>query len=258
MTWVIVGAVVAAVLALLCWLGRERPADADVAKAPAEGSAGPLRVMRMRTTGFLRIDDPHGDRTEEQLPASPYGHGEFPQGVWAAADSTVFVVGKVYTGRPGPDHGVLYRRSPDGAWAIAGVIEGHSFHSICGTAADDVYAGALDGVAWFDGATLTFTPLVEGMTHDVWVQDGRAYARSFDGRASFALHGAEARPADPRPLPERDNYRFRAGDLDYTVFDRSVELGEETLSVAEEAELRADLAQLDAALKDGSARVRRL
>src|SRR5882724_1355812 len=76
------------------------PPSPPKAVAPPQPSAGD-EVTEMDVRGFLRIEDTHGKR-EEALPESPLHHGEFPEGCYAAADGTVYAVGKQYTGVDGP------------------------------------------------------------------------------------------------------------------------------------------------------------
>src|SRR5262245_20275458 len=107
---------VVGVLAVLA-LRQQRQAAAD-SPAPAPAPREPMRVMRMMCRGFLRIRENGVDR-EEPLPASPLGHGEFPTACWATSDGTVYAVGKLYSGKPGPDDGVVWKRTPTGQWSIA-------------------------------------------------------------------------------------------------------------------------------------------
>ena len=85
-----------------------------------------MRVMQMHTVGLVRITDDQGERVEN-LPDSPLGHGEFPEGLTVSDAGKVYVVGKLYTGRPGPDDGVGYERSVDGNWTIAFTLPSRIF-----------------------------------------------------------------------------------------------------------------------------------
>jgi hypothetical protein len=77
----------------------------------AQRESLPPGAYAVSSAGFLRITK--GDKSiVEGLPPSPRGAGEFPMGCWAAPDGSVYVVGKQYTGVPGPDDGAVYTSDP--------------------------------------------------------------------------------------------------------------------------------------------------
>lgn len=235
-------------------------------KAPAEQSKGPqqrapgspvyappvaatpvpvtgMRVMQMRTHGFLAIEGPDG-RREEALPGSPLGAGEFPMGLWVAPDHTVFAVGKQYTGQPGPDDGVVWRRDPDGTWTTAHRLRGRVFGAVAGTGTDDVVVGTMGGIVWFDGSRWRETTLPYAMMWKVWLADGEVVAQAFDGSVAFTVTRGVATARVPAREPDGDRYTRLVDGTTYRVFDRSEEVGERTLEPAEEREIRGELQEL--------------
>lgn len=240
------------------------PAPARRPGAPVyapPGAATPkpagMVVTQMSTHGFLRIDDAAGTR-EEPLPASPLGEGEFPTAVWAAPDHTVFAVGKQYTGQPGPDDGVVWRRDPDGTWSTAFRLQGRTFHSVAGRASTDVIVGAIGGIALFDGSAWRVELLpAYSMMWNVWQDGDDLVAQAFDDSAAVLVAGGVTRPCPPRPRPDRDRYEWTVDGARYRVFDRSEEVGPRVLDPREETELRAEMAQVQQILAAREAAARR-
>lgn len=76
-------------LGLFVWirLRRSKQAEPPPASAPASGGGLPrpedvvagMRVTRMLLTGHVKVVGPSGQLVED-LPRSPYGHGEMPEG----------------------------------------------------------------------------------------------------------------------------------------------------------------------------------
>lgn len=230
----------------------ERRAGA-VAYAPPVAAPAPrvtgMQVMAMRTHGFLAVSGPDGAR-EEPLPGSPLGAGEFPSAVWVAPDHTVFAVGKQYTGQPGPDDGAVWRRAPDGTWSTPYRLRGRVFGSVAGLASDDVIVGAIGGVVWFDGERWRDTTLPYPMMWKVWRDGDELVAQAFDASVAFTMTRGVATARTPAREPDDDRYTRVVDGTRYQVFDRSEEVGERTLSPAEELEIRGELEQVRAARAD--------
>jgi len=219
--------------------GAYAPSAEESEEAPVRG----MVVMEMRTHGFLRISDADGTR-EEPLPDSPLAAGEFPMGLWVAADHTVFAVGKQYTGQPGPDDGVVWRRAPGGGWSTAHRARGRVFGAIAGRSSDEVVVGGIGGIACFDGATWRETKLPYPMMWKVWREADEIVAQAWDGSAAFTVRGGVVTGCAPRGVPEFDRYTCTVEGTQYFVFDRSEEVGERSLSASEEREIRGEMAEV--------------
>jgi hypothetical protein len=238
-----------ALIALLgCSKGGEGPpattTEAPPPKAaPAPAKRKPMRVTRMSVTGFLRITE-NGVSREEQLPKSPLRHGEFPEGCWVTPDNTLYAVGKQYTGVDGPDVGVVYKRTPAGEWSTAFRLEGREFHSITGRSAKDIVVGLGNGYVTFDGTAWTLHDLKEGQLH-AWSDGKRLLLQDFDGTKLWEVTSSGVKPV---AMVEHDAYDERyvcaRGGTSYKLFDKSVEIGEDDLSPAEEAEINAELKEI--------------
>lgn len=232
------------------WQHENKKGKRLVALAEAEEALRkPMRVMVMHATGFVRITHESGERVE-QLPASPLGHGEFPRAIAGSADGRLYVAGKLYTGKPGPDDGVIYARATDGTWRIAFALEGRTFQSIVVTADGGVYAGTKGGYAHFDGERWQVCSLPTDVYCDVIADEGRVFASPYQAPRWFELEGATATPCEPRAVPKHDALVHRAEGITYRVFDRSTEVGERTLSADESAEIRGELVQVARVLRD--------
>ena len=223
--------------------GAQSRADELNLPKPESVQAG-MVVTRMAVSGHVRIRDASGERVED-LPASPFGEGEMPEGVFAAPGAgPLFVVGKLYSGQPGPDHGVVYRKDPGGEWEIVHVLRDRTFHRVCGTAADDVLIGAIGGIVHFDGAEFRFSELPYPMMIKTWREPDGLIAQAFDGSCSFLVRQGVPEPTHRREEPDTDRYTYVEGDAEYRVFDRTVEVGPAVLGEQEAAEMREELAQV--------------
>lgn len=249
--WIILGVILASTWLVVRALRRPAPrvrgGGGEGAYAPpSEAEEAPVTgmvVMQMRTHGFLRITDANGTR-EEPLPDSPLAAGEFPMGLWVAPDHTVFAVGKQYTGQPGPDDGVVWRREPGGRWSTAYRQRGRVFGAIAGRSSHEVVVGGIGGIACFDGAAWRETRLPYPMMWKVWREDDEIVAQAWDGSAAFTIRGGVATACAPREVAEFDRYTCAIEGTQYHVFDRSEEVGERALSASEEREIRGELAEV--------------
>ncbi len=218
-----------------------------ISSAPAPRTSG-VRAMRMHTQGFLRISQ--GTSTiEEPLPGSTRNAGEMPLGVWVDDEKTAYVVGKQYTGKPGPDDGAVWRRKANGGWSTMYVRPSETLHSIAGTAPDDIYCGTLGGVLHYNGTTWSFIGLPYPMMVDVFTDRGRVYARAFDDSVFAELRRGDIAAVEPHYDPRPDPYGFEAHGMSYRVFDRSTEIGEAELSTDESEQMLAELRQVEAAVR---------
>lgn len=223
----------------------ERPDPVREAAQEPPPKREPMRVTRMASNGFLRITEKGVDR-EEALPESPLKHGEFPEACWVAPDGTVYAVGKQYTGVPGPDFGVVWRRAPDGAWSTAFRLKDRTFHSITGRSANEIVVGTLKGFVAFDGTTWTVHDVPVPMLN-VWSDGKVLLAQDFDDTKTFKLAGGKATEIAHRPHDAyEDRYACARGKTKYRVFEKSTEIGEEDLSPEEEAEIRGELDEIEA------------
>ncbi len=200
----------------------------------------PMRVMRMFTTGYVRVIEA-GVEHEETLPASPLGHGDYPTAIGAAPGGEVYLVGKLYTGRPGPDDGVVYRRR-GGAWEIVHRMSGKTFHSVCADAAH-VYVGGIGGYAVFDGGSWSFRPMPFDSVVNVWLEDGKLLGARWDGLTAWDLSGATPVEIAARKAPDQDECML--GGVRFIRSQRSREVGEVTLSAEESRQMRDELAQVE-------------
>lgn len=198
----------------------DEPEDVDE-RRPAAGMIG----MDMSTRGFLKIVGPEGSR-EEPLPDSPLGEGEFPMGVWVAPDHTLFAVGKQYTGQPGSDDGVVWRRDASGRWSTPHRVRGRVFGSIAGRSQGEVVIGTIGGIVIFDGAAWREVSLPYALMWKVWRDGDELMAQAWDGSAAFTVRGGAVTACEPREEPDRDHYAHTQDGVRYMVFDRSEELGE--------------------------------
>ena len=172
-------------------------------------------------------------------------------GLWVAPDHTLFVVGKQYTGRPGPDDGVVWRRDPTGSWSIALRLPGRVIGHVTGRSSSEVVVGAMAGIATFDGQTWTEHSLPYTQMWKVWSDGSELVAQAFDGSVAYLVSLGMTSMTTTREEPRVDRYSFRRDDVTYRIFDRSTPIGPRTLDPAEEAQIRRELAQVQAALARG-------
>lgn len=217
-------------------------------------------VTEMATRGFFAIEDASG-RREEALPDSPLRSGEFPMGLWVAPDHTVFVVGKLYTGKPGPDDGAVWRRSREGAWSLALRLPGRVIGHISGRSENEVVVGLMGGIATWDGAQWNEHALPYAMMWKVWRtldasgNESELVAQAFDGSAAYTVSGGIPTMTSPRTEPRTDRYAFVRDGITYRIFDRSTPIGDRALAPHEEAQIKRELREMQAALARGEGRV---
>jgi len=219
--------------------------------SPAAKTA-PMVVTEMRSRGYFSIEDASGKR-EEPLPESPLGHGEFPMGLWVSPAHTVHVVGKLYTGRPGPDDGVVWKRTRDGTWSIALRLPSSVIGHVTGRSDDEVVGGRMGGIVCFDGQTWHEQALPYSMMWKVWSEGPDLVAQAFDGSATYTVSMGLTSMTAPRTEPRVDRYSFERDGIVYRIFDRSTPVGERTLDPREEAEIKRELAQVQKLWADGKA-----
>lgn len=221
--------------------------------ATASAAAGaPMVVTQMATRGYFAIEHADGRREEAPLPDSPHGHGEFPMGLWVAPDHTLFVVGKQYTGRPGPDDGVVWRRDPSGSWSVPLRIPGRVIGHVTGRSSSEVVVGAMAGIATFDGQTWTEHSLPYTQMWKTWTEGSELVAQAFDGSVAYLVSLGMTSMTSPREEPRVDRYTFTRDGVSYRIFDRSTPIGPRTLEGAEAAQIRGELGQVQAALARGA------
>lgn len=218
------------VLALVACSKRDDLSDFDKRPPPPAQRAAPVapaarpRAIALAVRGFLRIEDASGKR-EEPLPESPRHHGEFPEGCYASADGAVYAVGKQYTGVPGPDDGVVWKRAADGTWSVAVRLELVQLTSIAGTAPDNIVAGGAAGYSWWNGKTWTWHPAKPDFVY-VWSDGKTIFGTDFARKTTFEILHGEQRPAPTSSHDWRDDkYVCARGATHYTVFERDAPIG---------------------------------
>lgn len=227
-----------------CSKGSDPPAPTKtVPAASTPAKKKPMRAMRMHSTGFLEIKN-GDDRREEQLPESPLKHGEYPEGCWVAPDGTLYAVGKQYTGVPGPDFGVVWKRTPKGEWSTAFRLKDLTFHSIAGRAATDIVVGGLRTYVTFDGTAWTPHDFGTSVNY-VWTDGKRLLAQDQDDTELFELgKSAPKRVTLVKHDSFADKYGCAHDGFAYRVFEKDKEIGEADLSPEEEAEINGELKEI--------------
>jgi hypothetical protein len=134
------------------------------------GVKGPCSMKTTSEIGHLK-----GEAITSQgdaLPPALHGSGEALRGAWIAPDGTSFLVGYDYTGVPGPDTGVVYRKDPGpgAAWTIAYSKRENELGHIWGTSAKDVWVAGVKTLAHWDGKAWAEEkiPVLEGSLTGVW------------------------------------------------------------------------------------------
>lgn len=260
-TWLIIGTIAfVAILAIVARKATARPAfsegEPEIEPPVAPPAREPMRMMRMLSTGFLRMEGPDGTH-DEQLPASPHGHGEYPQGLWVSSEGIVYIVAKQYTGRPGPDDGVLFRRKPDGTWDTFYREESRFFCTVVGTNDGQLYVGSMRGYFYFNGNAWKFVPIDFNDRIEVFSRDGRIYGASNHRELTWILEGDVPTPSEVRLDRSFDERIQTENGVTYSAFHRNKPLGEVELDPAEEAEIRGELAQIQQLAREGKLETRK-
>jgi hypothetical protein len=168
-------------------------ATAEALEAAAQRGEG----QWTRTVGHDLIIN-HLDGALERLPfpAPKHGHGDSVTGIWLAPDDTLFAVGSMITGVPGPDTGAVHRLQPGGK-QLERVLEvpERELYGVWGRSASDVYAVGPKVVMHWDGAAWSELPIdgvvgtinhVTGTAAELWItavtndpeERGRVYRRT--------------------------------------------------------------------------------
>jgi len=217
-----------------------------IAPPPPPPAPERMKVMRMFTEGYVTVREGDAEH-DESLPTSPLGHGHFPTAICAAPGGEVYLTGKLYTGKPGPDTGVVYRRI-GGAWELVHTTAERTFHGIfCD--GGKLYVSAVGGWLLFDGATWKFNALPYESVVYVWLEDGKLLGAGWDGKRAWDLSGATPVEIAARQATERASKSCELGHLRFTARDRSREIGEATLSAEETKQIQGELKQVEAALR---------
>lgn len=211
------------------------------------------RVTRMHVTGHVKVVGPDGSTHVDDLPPSPFGAGEMPEAIWGVPGGPIFVVGKLYSGKSGADHGVIYRKDPGGTWQIVHVLEGFTLHRVCGASAEEVYAAGINGVVYFNGDEFEFLVTDYQMMNKCWREGDTIVLQAFDGSETHRLERGVLIPIEERDEPNDDRHTWVDADgTRYQVFDRMFEVEEDTLGEEEAAEIRGELEQVREIMQRGS------
>lgn len=159
------------ILLLSCKNNEAPPPPPSPPKPRVEPPPAPEEPGTIKTTS--EIGELHGDTLTtagNALPPAEHGHGEALRGAWVAPDGTEFLAGYMYTGVPGPDTGVVYRKDRDRGWKIAYSKRENELGHLWGTSASDVWASGVttlvhwDGTAWREEQP----PKVAGYLTGIW------------------------------------------------------------------------------------------
>jgi hypothetical protein len=204
-----------------------------------------MTVTRMLVSGHVKVVGPAGERIDD-LPRSPFGEGEMPEAIWGVPGGPIFIVGKLYSGGDGADHGAIYRKDPGGTWQLVHIEEDATLHRVCGNGPDEVYAGAIGGVVYYDGHTFEFITTDYQMMNKCWRDGDELVLQAFDGSETHRLERDVLVPIEEREEPNEDRDTWIDADgTRYTVFDRMIEVGQDTLGADEAAQIRDELRQVD-------------
>jgi hypothetical protein len=139
------------------------PASSSAKQPPRTAESPHIRAKVVRFEG--------GKATDEALPPAIHGYGEEPKAIWASSDGDVYLVGYMYTGVPGPDTGVIYKRNKDGTWQIVWTKKENELSSIWGSGPSDIYVAGHGAVIHFDGTSWKEEP-IEGLEGGVYAIGG--------------------------------------------------------------------------------------
>ena len=149
------------------------------------------------------------------MPESPHHAGDQVRDAWVAPDGTEFVTGYVYTGVPGPDDGVIYRRlSTERVFTIVHTTAGHELGTIYGISEHDVYVGGTGVLLHYDGTAWQELALPPSVRHvsALAVNSGSLWLASSSPEAIFHRKLSETKwQAEEAPAWRYDRLAF-AGD----------------------------------------------
>jgi hypothetical protein len=155
------------------------PARGYVPGAPSSSSA---RVLSNTIGHGARLRPFDATAAEDVLmPESPHRSGEQIRDAWVAPDGTEFVAGYMYTGKPGPDTGVVYRRAVGAhAFEIAWAVPEHELGTFGGVSSTDLYVGGTGILLHLKESTWTELAMPDGVRHisAVAVHDGTLWIAS--------------------------------------------------------------------------------
>jgi hypothetical protein len=179
----------------------------EVARAAESASATPGSGEIHTISGIGLLQGVKVVRANDPLPPAMHGHGEALRGAWLAPDGTEFLAGYMYTGVPGPDTGVVYRREAGGnAWKMVWTKRENEVGHLWGRSSKDVWVAGVktvahwDGTSWVEETIPGLTGSVSGIWGDnkeVWVvggdfnndtDGGRIWRR--DEHGAWALDGS--------------------------------------------------------------------
>ena len=125
------------------------------------------------------------------LQAAVHGHGEALRGAWLAPDGSEWRVGYMYTGVPGPDTGVVYRRAAGGSsFEIVYTKPANELGHIWGSSEKDVWVAGVRTLAHFDGARWKEEPIP--------MRDGNLSGVWGNGKELYVVGGADGRKSEGR------------------------------------------------------------
>ena len=106
-----------------------------------------------RPAGFQIITvEEDGAEQLDVLPAGIHGHDEKVTAMWIAPNGTIFLCGYMFTGKDGPDTGVVYRKDPGEEARIVFTKAANEIYSIWGCNDTDVYAAGKRTLIHWNGS----------------------------------------------------------------------------------------------------------
>ncbi len=113
----------------------------------------------------------------DKLPPALHGHDEAIRGAYVAPDGAEFLVGYNYTGVPGPDTGVVYRKDPGGAFKIVYSRRENELGHVWGRSSKDVWVAGVKTLAHWDGAAWKEEMVtgMDGTLSGIWGNDKELY-----------------------------------------------------------------------------------
>jgi len=209
---------IAAVIALGACKDDKAPHPPQPANTPAVDARVNRDDPASITVRLARLTFATSAVEDTAMPPSPLGHGGQVRDVWVAPDGTELVTGYLYTGVPGPDTGVVWRRRPsESTFAIAYTTPEHELGRFAGRAADDVFVGGTNKLVHFDGRSwkdLDFPPGANDISaiavkgDELWVASSAGLDTLFRRKLDEATWHTE-----PCPTERFDVLAFAGDDL---------------------------------------------